>query len=105
MPRRIQLSRAKGWRKPAGAVVVARPTRWGNPHPWPEIGKAEAKRRFQADLLAGRLPFTVADVRRALAGKDLCCWCKPGDACHADVLLEIANSADDVVPAAGRSGG
>jgi hypothetical protein len=31
MPERIQLSREKGWRKPAGAVVVARPTKWGNP--------------------------------------------------------------------------
>jgi hypothetical protein len=30
-PRRLRLSRAKGWTKPAGAVVVARPTRWGNP--------------------------------------------------------------------------
>ena len=30
-PQRIQLSRAKGWRKPEGAVVVARPSKWGNP--------------------------------------------------------------------------
>jgi hypothetical protein len=31
MPERIQLRRTKGWRLPDGAVVVARPTRWGNP--------------------------------------------------------------------------
>ncbi len=31
IPRRIQLRRTKGWRKPEGAVVVSRPTRWGNP--------------------------------------------------------------------------
>lgn len=31
MPQRIRLSRAKGYRKPPGAVVVARGTRWGNP--------------------------------------------------------------------------
>lgn len=31
MPERIQLQRTKGWRKPGGAVVVARPSRWGNP--------------------------------------------------------------------------
>lgn len=30
-PRRVQLSRKKGWRKPENAVVVARPSRWGNP--------------------------------------------------------------------------
>lgn len=32
MPERIQLRRTTGWRKPAGAVKVARPTRWGNPY-------------------------------------------------------------------------
>lgn len=31
-PSRIQLSRKKGWRKPDNCVVVARPTRWGNPY-------------------------------------------------------------------------
>ncbi|WP_375483294.1 DUF4326 domain-containing protein [uncultured Jatrophihabitans sp.] len=30
-PRRIQLRRTKGWRKPDGAIVVARPSKWGNP--------------------------------------------------------------------------
>lgn len=28
----IQLRRTRGWRLPAGAVSVARPTRWGNPY-------------------------------------------------------------------------
>lgn len=31
-------------------------------------------------------------VRAELRGKNLACWCKPGAACHADVLLEIANA-------------
>lgn len=31
MPERIQLSRRKGWRMPEGAILVARPSRWGNP--------------------------------------------------------------------------
>lgn len=30
-PQRIQLRRTKGWRKPPGAVVVSRPSKWGNP--------------------------------------------------------------------------
>jgi uncharacterized protein DUF4326 len=30
-PKRIQLRRTKGWRKPEGTVNVARPTMWGNP--------------------------------------------------------------------------
>ncbi|MGO7983466.1 DUF4326 domain-containing protein, partial [Rhizobium johnstonii] len=31
LPHRVQLSRKKGWRKPANTVVVARPSKWGNP--------------------------------------------------------------------------
>jgi hypothetical protein len=31
MPERIQLRRTKGYRKPEGAVVVSRPSKWGNP--------------------------------------------------------------------------
>ncbi|WP_234798123.1 DUF4326 domain-containing protein, partial [Mycobacteroides chelonae] len=30
-PQRIQRKRVKGWRKPEGAIVVTRPSRWGNP--------------------------------------------------------------------------
>ena len=30
-PKRVQLRRTKGYRKPEGAVVVARPSKWGNP--------------------------------------------------------------------------
>lgn len=46
---------------------------------------------------AGRFtPFSAADVRAELAGRDLACWCPlpvPGepDLCHASVLLEVAN--------------
>ena len=95
MPTRVQLRRTAGWRKPADAVVVSRPSRWGNPHrvtaPTAEAHR-EAVDRFRADLLAGRLPYGVADVRRALRGRDLACWCAPHLACHADVLLEVANA-------------
>lgn len=30
-PQRIQLRRSYGWRKPEGVIVVARPSKWGNP--------------------------------------------------------------------------
>ncbi|CAM5249745.1 hypothetical protein SGLAM104S_01596 [Streptomyces glaucescens] len=36
-------------------------------------------------------PELIAAARRELAGRDLMCWCPPGQPCHADVLLEIAN--------------
>jgi hypothetical protein len=53
-------------------VSVAGPSRYGNPHEViPDLCTArEAVQRFEADLLAGRLPVSVSDVRRALAGKD-----------------------------------
>lgn len=31
-------------------------------------------------------------IRERLAGHDLACWCPLDDACHADVLLELANA-------------
>ena len=31
MPERIQRKRTKGWRMPAGAIYVGRPSRWGSP--------------------------------------------------------------------------
>ena len=38
-----------------------------------------------------KLPPTMEEIRRELKGKNLSCWCKAGDLCHADLLLEIAN--------------
>jgi hypothetical protein len=93
-PRRIQLRRTAGWRKPEDAVVVSRPSRWGNPHPFRRPTPEERGRvveLFRRDLEAGRLSFTEDDVRRELAGRDLCCWCPLDGPCHADVLLEVAN--------------
>ena len=90
-PRRIQLRRAKGWRKPAGVVVVSRPSRWGNPFaigaPHPITGEPmtrdETVALFRADI-------ADADLNQ-LRGHDLACWCSLDVACHADVLLELAN--------------
>jgi len=93
-PRRIQLRRTAGWRKPAGAVVVSRPSRWGNPHPFREPTRDERARvvdLYRQDLEAGHLPYTEDDVRRELRGRDLACWCPLDGPCHADVLLEVAN--------------
>lgn len=95
MPERIQLSRKKGWRKPTNTVVVARPSKWGNPYPVEQFGHELAIAGYHAALIEGRLArITVDDVRAELAGKSLACWCKLEDPCHADVLLELANGAD-----------
>ena len=39
--------------------------------------------------------FDVAALRRDLTGKDLACWSNLDHPCHADVLLELANSESD----------
>jgi hypothetical protein len=105
-PRRVQLRRTKGWHLPEGAVVVARPTRWGNPfrvvraggrvevrrsagpgHD-EQLGSAEsvadgralAVALFERALQAGELHYGVADVRGQLAGRHLACWCPLDDA-------------------------
>jgi hypothetical protein len=89
---RIQRSRAKGWRMPENTVCVTRPGKWGNPF---EIAEertpAEAVFQFNEALEAGKLSFTIADVRRELKDKNLACWCRPGSPCHAETLLRIAN--------------
>jgi hypothetical protein len=89
------MRRTKGWRKPENVVYVGRPTRWGNPYRVEELGRPEAMRRFRkllADKARGaKTEFPVPDVAE-LKGKDLACWCRPDQECHADILLEIANA-------------
>jgi hypothetical protein len=70
--------------------VVSRPGRWGNPFTVAECGSsAAAVQRFREHLTDR--PELLAAARIELAGQDLLCWCKPGEPCHADVLLEVAN--------------
>jgi hypothetical protein len=91
VPVRIRLSRAKGWRKPEGVVVVSRPSRWGNPFRVGVDGDRSAcVEQYRSALVQGRLPFTAAEVVAELSGRDLACWCPAGQPCHGDVLLEVA---------------
>lgn len=108
MPVRIQRKRTKGYRLPPNAVYVGRPSKWGNPyrvasaieHGFANEGNA---RRVCVEMFAetpdGEMPYpTRAEIKAELRGKDLACWCPLVDAdgnpvpCHADVLLEWANS-------------
>lgn len=95
MPERIQLSRRKGWRKPENTVVVARPSKWGNPFRSGEnaLSRADAVEQFR-DLVMdpGRTYQGFRQtVREELGGKNLACWCPLDQPCHADVLLALAN--------------
>jgi hypothetical protein len=97
-PHRVQLSRKAGWKKPGDTVVVARPTKWGNPFVPGKDGipdRETAVRLFREATEApgwtiGRM--TAEIVRRELRGKNLACWCSLDGPCHADVLLKIANA-------------
>lgn len=90
-PLRIQRKRAKGWRMPENTVYVGRGSKWGNPFVVGEHGTAEECVKKFAMYIGwhnSRLGFDLKELR----GKNLACWCKEGDPCHADVLLEIANA-------------
>lgn len=112
-PQRIQLRRTKGYRKPEGAIVVARPTQWGNPFPIAGRGRCEALIAYHhmmsrtSEARAGWIGAhfhtypSDSEIRAELAGHDLACWCALGDACHADTLLAIANRPNTVVTATG----
>jgi len=116
-PQRLQLSRHAGYNLQAASKAVnglpakrvTRPGRWGNPFTIEDTAKrygldrdaAQAKAvSLCADWLRGTLkgaespakPPSLAQIRRELAGHNLACWCRPGTPCHADVLIELANS-------------
>jgi hypothetical protein len=81
-------------------VYVGRPTRWGNPFVVGRDGKQGECVTLHRDwLLAPERASLRQAVRAELRGKDLVCWCAPRR-CHADVLLEIANSDEEAAPAA-----
>jgi hypothetical protein len=95
---RVQMKRTKGWRKPPNTVYVGRPTKWGNPFRLSDYSSPAECINAYRDWLAGTSqlamqPPTPQQIRTELAGKNLACWCRIGAPCHADVLLEIANSA------------
>jgi Domain of unknown function (DUF4326) len=88
-PRRVQLRRTKGWRKPTGAVVISRPSRWGNPYRVSEHGLPGALALYRRHLREH--PELVEAGRRELAGRTLACWCPPDRPCHGDILLEVVD--------------
>lgn len=84
------IRRQRGVALPEGSVYVGRPTVYGNPF---VIGKDGSRARV-VQLYREWMTYQPGlreRARRELRGKDLVCWCAP-EACHADVLLEIANS-------------
>ena len=116
-PVRLRLSRAKGfdlqaWSRSANgldAVVVSRPSRWGNRFVidplraidyqgyhrnvdiwtgWPVADAKTAVEAFREMQCTKRF----CEDARSLRDKNLACWCGLDERwCHADVLLDLAN--------------
>ncbi|MEU7004882.1 DUF4326 domain-containing protein [Nonomuraea sp. NPDC046570] len=90
---------------PAGAVYIGRAcpglkgSPFRNPFPVKTHGRAEALRLFRRHLVEH--PELVEQARRELAGKDLACWCRLGEACHGDVWLDVLAEGEPYGAAAG----
>ena len=104
-PQRIQRKRIKGYKMPAGAVYVGRPTKWGNPFkvgqemnkwqkafiaiqlfPWDQIAEEYRRGTLSQPLtLEKSLEYYQIHIEyqvkkgnldlSELRGKDLACWC------------------------------
>ncbi|MBB4051992.1 hypothetical protein GGR20_001634 [Devosia subaequoris] len=112
-PARIVLSRKAGFDLQAvsqalnglPAQSVARPGLWGNPFTiagvmaetglGKEAAQAEAVARHArwlgGEIEADRPRPPQAEIRAALGGKNLACWCRAGTPCHVETLLALAN--------------
>jgi hypothetical protein len=113
----MQLSRKRGFdlQKASQALNglpakrITRPGPWGNPFTIEDTAKRYGLDGDEAQVRAVELcgkwlrgtldprlspgdPPSRAAIRQALAGHNLACWCRPGTPCHADVLIELANS-------------
>ena len=84
--KRVQRKRTKGWRMPENAIYVGRGSLWGNPYRLTEYSRLEALR-----LYVRRVKWMLEknpDFLEPLKGKDLACWCRLDEDCHADFLLQ-----------------
>lgn len=93
----------KAMRTPAGWVVTTC-TSYRTTRTAALADEANATGPFPTEIAATRAAILAfrryhdnemsrASIRKHLQGKVLACWCKPGAACHADVLLEYANDS------------
>ena len=113
-PVRIVLSRRAGFDLQAisqalnglPAQSVARPGPWGNPFSIEAVmaetgldkdaAQAEAVGRYgrwvRGEIEGPKPPPGIENIRAALGGKNLACWCREGSPCHVDTLLRLANA-------------
>ena len=111
-PKRIQIKRVKGFKLPTNTKCVNRGTKYGNPY---KVVKRQydycivtknsiyfdentCRTLKEANEKAIELfkeylnDFKINEIVADLKGKNLACFCSLDVPCHADYLLEIANS-------------
>ena len=99
---------------PPNSVSVTRPGKWGNPFTVKDCREAGFKgddnviasrcvEAFKAWLTSSywrenwdggeseKARAFILENIKTLRGKNLACFCKEGEPCHADVLLQMAN--------------
>jgi len=105
------MSRQHAWRaEHPTAVIVDRTTAWGNPiriqagtfvrapsqAAWGvrQVDTAVEAVELFRQWMTGEIEVSGATRPNLgyLRGQDLACWCAPDAACHADVLIELANA-------------
>ena len=105
-PKRIQRKRTKGWRMPPNTVYVGRGSKWGNPFKvikkkaggysvkgikgiwgWKTYAIERSIELYKERIVKHIHPLDLQNLK----GKNLACWCRLDQPCHAEVLLEIAN--------------
>lgn len=71
-------------------VYIGRPSDWGNPFVIGKDGdRADVIEKYRRWIM--RQPDLLARAKKELRGQRIACWCKP-EACHGDVLAEIADA-------------
>jgi hypothetical protein len=78
---------------PENTVYVGRPSRWGNPfRPTSASAKAHARTIERYAQRLAKMPKKEREEFLApLKGRNLACWCRLDQPCHAEILLAAAN--------------
>ena len=92
-PQRITLKRIRGWTMPPNTIKVARgryglQKKYGNPYLVCVYGRDNSVQLYRDVHLK---QYTPEEIQTDLGGRNLACWCKEDEDCHADILLELAN--------------
>ena len=96
-PQHVYIGRALGGKRPMQASGWANPFRL-----WQCASREECLHRYRQHLHSARMaPFVQRELRK-LAGKILVCpSCRPGEACHADLIIRMFMEAFDL-PTSGK---